>query len=630
MDLISLDIQGYKSIRENQSIDIDNFTVLFGGNNVGKSSVIDALKDYREVFPVANQVDSGWAHSLNTNKELQGEIRFNLEFLLESHEHEKFLDAVNEETEVRDRDVDRWKQSDDFRKVTHELVLRSGQNPRGNLQGTSVFSAEVGDTEVDIRRGGLSNNDAKYLNFNKIDVEDLDEDQPEYHSKRRAFGPLLEILEDSMSSWTFIEAFREPTDRLEARRQESLRGDGNNLTQVLLTLSGEGSDEFERVSNEYENIMSGVEGIRAKLPTDDKTTVVVDEYAYDTAFELSEISAGSKEILTLITQIILAQRDADLLLVEEPELHLHPGAERKILDLIRRVIDQSSQNLQAVVSTHSNIFVHHLDIDNIYRVERDGNTDITKTASSSVGADLRDLGYEYAGMFQSEGVVVVEGLTDRVALKTIGRRCGFDFDEYNIGVLEMGSGSQLVKHSRPVVRLFRMFNIPYMFICDSDIGEALKKDNEDTPPSTPNAIEGRLVGHLNGDSSRQDEWGNEPNERVHAWRNEELEHYILQDEAALADNFHPLNEEKVCEILEEAREADDSPDDQLKAICDEGRQDLGDTTETMVKKADVQDISERIDLESIPDEFFDVLGQVAGLVDADHIIREERPDGGAE
>jgi predicted ATP-dependent endonuclease of OLD family len=392
-----------------------------------------------------------------------------------------------------------------------------------------------------------------------------------------------------------------------------------------LTLRGEPDNKFEKISKEYAKVMPGVEGIRAALPykhDDDHTTVVVDEKNYDSGFTLDEISAGSKEILTLITQIVTSTT-SDLLFIEEPELHLHPGAERSILDLIKSEFGHKGP--QVILSTHSSIFIHHLDVENVYRVNRDGDTTLRSTPPTKVGADLRELGYEYAGMFQSEGVVIVEGLTDRVALKEIGSKYGLRFDDYNIGVLTMGSGSQLVSNSRPVVRLLDLFNIPYFFVCDSDIGSELK-DDDGNPAETPGEIEGRLVGHMNSDTSRQKDWNDITIDDVHAWEDTEIEHYLLQDRDAVKRTFNQVDEDTIDRILDET--AGLNPDDQLEEICEEARTELGGVTGAMDKKSDVSDLATAIKLEGLPSEFHDTMEKIAKLVNAQHIISENRPDSG--
>ncbi|MCF2206202.1 AAA family ATPase [Halobacterium salinarum] len=620
MELLNLDIQGYKSIRGNQSLEINELNVLLGENNVGKSSIIDALQDYQDIFPVANEKSSEWAHNRNTGKESLGEIRFELEFLLSKEEHREFLEGVSEDGQLGERRRERWLDNGDLRRIEHELILRSQRDPTSLLGGESNMYSYYKNQKVPLRKGDLQN--GKYINFNKIASEGLADEPTDAEpltSKSRPWTNLKDVMEESIEGWNFIEAFRNPEGMVEARRDLDLNGDGENLSQVLLTLRGEKGDDFKRISEEYADIMAGVDGIRAPLPEENQTTIVVDEEQYNTGFDLDDISAGSKEVLTLITKIILSETDTDLLLIEEPELHLHPGAERKILDLINdELVDKCPQ---VVLSTHSSIFVHHLNVENVYRVKRDEGTKIQPTSTSAVGADLRELGYEYAGMFQSEAVVLVEGMTDRVALQYIGKECGLDFDEYNIGVLELGSGSQLVTHAEPVSRLLEVFNIPYFFICDSDLEDELKKDGD--PADTCEKIEGRLIGKINSDSSRKDEWTDLDPSDVHAWEEVELEHYLLQDLEALDDVFTTLDKDKIEDILEDSQ--DEKPETRLNKLIFENNPRVSKTKGDVDKTSPIEEIAQTIRLEKIPDEFHDVIEDIGALVDARDVVTDGQP-----
>lgn len=621
MKLTQFDIQGYKSIRENQRLPLDSINVLLGENNAGKSSIIDALRDYKNIFPVANSLSSDWAYSRNTGKAREGEIRFELHFSLQEEEHRQFLEGVDDAESIGSNEIERWIEEGYFKEISHELILHSNKNPKEPIWGESNITGNYKDDMIPLRKGDLADENAEYLKYSKVDTDG----DPEFTETRRTWIVLKEVIEESLSRWKFIDSFRDPESSLSASRETSLKAGGENLSRVLLTLRGEPGDQFEKISNEYSKLMPGVKGIRTALPyedDDDHTTVVIDEQNYDTGFNLDEISAGSKEILTLITQIILSS-ESDVLFIEEPELHLHPGAERGILDLIKNELGNGGP--QVILSTHSSIFIHHLDVENVYRVKRGRDTNIESTSPTKVGADLRELGYEYAGMFQSEGVVIVEGLTDRVALKEIGKKYGLNFDDYNIGILTMGSGSQLVSNSRPVVRLLDLFNIPYFFLCDSDIGSEFKNDDR-APPETPEAIEGRLVGHINSDNSRQEEWNDITPDDVHAWENTELEYYLLQDRDAVKRTFNSLDADWIDEILDQSDEME--AEKQLEAICDEARPELVDVTDAMVKKTDVSDLASHIELEGLPSEFHNTMEKIAKLVDAQHIISDNRPDTG--
>lgn len=80
---------------------------------------------------------------------------------------------------------------------------------------------------------------------------------------------------------------------------------------------------------------------------------------FDWGIQYSEAFAGSGEIsvVHLVMKIINSDKFS-LVLIDEPETSLHPGAQRKVLDFILNQI--KIKHLQVVVSTHSQIFLDGL------------------------------------------------------------------------------------------------------------------------------------------------------------------------------------------------------------------------------------------------------------------------------
>ena len=73
--------------------------------------------------------------------------------------------------------------------------------------------------------------------------------------------------------------------------------------------------------------------------------------------ELALSSSGARQILTLITQLFWVP-DGSLLLIEEPEISLHPRAQIDVLELFAGVIKE--QNKQIIATTHSLIMLQAL------------------------------------------------------------------------------------------------------------------------------------------------------------------------------------------------------------------------------------------------------------------------------
>ena len=78
--------------------------------------------------------------------------------------------------------------------------------------------------------------------------------------------------------------------------------------------------------------------------------------------------SGIKEALRLLLDIEF--EEPSLLLVEEPEIHLHPGMETTMLRYLREV----SRDRQMFVTTHSTNFLDTAAMQNIYLISKGETT----------------------------------------------------------------------------------------------------------------------------------------------------------------------------------------------------------------------------------------------------------------
>lgn len=602
MKLSNWMVEGYKSLEEEHQLEIGEITVLVGENNTGKSSVIDSLVDYRKAFPVGDGLEESWVQRRTTGKLLSNPVRFEFKFILSDEERETILRSIVANEVLSERDMEKFLDRGDFEKITHELILSAGVEEPNRSEFRTNFKGD----EIFLRKDDGTSN-PRYLSFNRLP-------NIEYTDRKREWVIFWNHMKERMDSWTVAGAFRKPKDKQGVQRVENLLDDGRNLTRVLLTLSGEKDDRFDIISDAYSGIMHGVDKIRTPLRDEHNTTVVVDEEQFDNGFELSEISAGSKEILTLITQIVLAGDDTDFLLIEEPELHLHPGAEQQIYDLIDEML--LDKGPQVIISTHSNVFVRQKRVENVVIVERDGSTTLREVDSRKVGMELKGLGYEYSGMLESDAVVFVEGRSDKTIFRCLGKKYEFDFDENKVAVVDLENRAVMEKHSISLVKLLYEFGISYLFIADSD-------------GDPPNHFKGDLISRINRTDEDEDDseptevyWERADDSNVHVWEEDEIEAYLLEDKNAVAEALD-IELELVEELLIEHDEK--KPADQLKLLCKEAKPDLDSDLEEFDKIQDTYNIAKRVNLGELPEEFHDVMEKIADLVNESDTIRRNRP-----
>lgn len=159
----------------------------------------------------------------------------------------------------------------------------------------------------------------------------------------------------------------------------SLREDGSNIASFLFRLKRE-----ERVR--YQSI---VDHIRLFLPFFRDFELVPEsgslilawrEHNSDVVFDVSQASDGMLRAMALVA--LLLQPDEalpDLLILDEPELGLHPAA----IDVIGGLIRAVSHKVQVIVATQSTAFVDRFDLGDIVVVERRGRESIFQRQRSS-------------------------------------------------------------------------------------------------------------------------------------------------------------------------------------------------------------------------------------------------------
>lgn len=136
---------------------------------------------------------------------------------------------------------------------------------------------------------------------------------------------------------------------------------------------------------------------------------------------------GLTDILLLITSAV--DSEYSLLLIEEPENHLHPEIQKKFLHFLKGI-----KNKQFILSTHSNVFLDPYLVDKIFYVFFDKTVNISdKTSKSEI---LHNLGYSVADNLVADFTVLTEGPSDVPVLRTIFEWVGIN-SIYNIKFLPL-------------------------------------------------------------------------------------------------------------------------------------------------------------------------------------------------
>ena len=177
-----------------------------------------------------------------------------------------------------------------------------------------------------------------------------------------------------------------------------------------------------------------------------------------------------------------------IVMIEEPETHLHPHMQRnfiKSLKEFRELFEKRNIYIQFFISTHSPYIVSNLKIpelniirkneENIISVKLEENyiqkicleayseTSCKSNSKKRIKDAINTL-LNYSDVFFSKGVILCEGKTDFGAIPTIASKLGYNLDQYGITLLKVDGSGNLPLY----LSVLKMFKIPAYSIIDAD------------------------------------------------------------------------------------------------------------------------------------------------------------------
>jgi putative ATP-dependent endonuclease of OLD family len=154
---------------------------------------------------------------------------------------------------------------------------------------------------------------------------------------------------------------------------------------------------------------------------------------------------GYNNALFMATELVLL-RDGDelaLLLIEEPEAHLHPQLQERVQELLEQSANKpldGKRPVQVVMTTHSPSLAAGADIASMTLVHRAQlyslAHEMTKLKKNDYEFLRRFLDATKANLFFARGVAVVEGPAEALLLPALAKACGMSFSKHGLAVPE--------------------------------------------------------------------------------------------------------------------------------------------------------------------------------------------------
>jgi len=334
MKLSQININNFKSIRK-LSISLNEINVLIGPNGAGKSNFI-------QFFKLLNNIVS---QNLQINITQNGGA-------------DSFLHFGRKNSEILSGTVS-------FAQNIYQFELSP------TADNNFYFNKEI------IKDPRLENNKSEIKNISKGNRES--NLITVYH--KELFYNAKHIIFTSIDRWK-IYHFQDTSFNSKVKQESdindnrSLKSDASNLSSFLYFLQEKHSEHFIRIENTIKLIAPFFEKFQLEPLALNKEKIRLEwkHVGSDEYFNANHLSDGTLRMICLIT--LLLQPDLpDTIIIDEPELGLHPAAIELLSSLIKSV---AANNKQIICSTQSVTFLNHFEPEDIIAVDRNNGESLFK------------------------------------------------------------------------------------------------------------------------------------------------------------------------------------------------------------------------------------------------------------
>ena len=148
-----------------------------------------------------------------------------------------------------------------------------------------------------------------------------------------------------------------------------------------------------------------IKNLKSLLSNCKEKKEIEDKKRNDIRSILNELSSGQNSILSVFANVFAEIRFNSLLLMDEPETHLHPQAISKLMKMLLRILEYYKSF--CILATHSPLIIRELTSDCVYVMESIGmDRSVRFIGSESLGANLTTLTNEIFGINEENSYYV--------------------------------------------------------------------------------------------------------------------------------------------------------------------------------------------------------------------------------
>jgi predicted ATPase len=205
-------------------------------------------------------------------------------------------------------------------------------------------------------------------------------------------------------------------DKCECGYDSTLYSDASNLAEVINLLATYNPIEFNQLNELISIIFPSIQLVSSVKISDNIAELRVwglDAFKHnrpDLAMPLSACGTGIGQVIAILYVIVMS-RVPKTIIIDEPQSFLHPGAAKKLIEILKRF----SQH-QYFIATHSPMLISAADPSRIIQLEYDGCQTKISSLDSAKAHDqkmiLAEVGVKLSDVFGFDNILWVEGQTE--------------------------------------------------------------------------------------------------------------------------------------------------------------------------------------------------------------------------
>jgi putative ATP-dependent endonuclease of the OLD family len=480
MRISQLRIRNFRSI-ENLELEVPQVCALVGPNNSGKSNILLAVqKVLGRDWVNTNTFDQDDIFSRNENNDVRIELNFD-----PSIPYRRFKNADPVQIGQLQFEYNRYKIGDQKgQRRLEQKCLQSNGKPifvlkrAPNKEAHRTYEKPEFELLVGIPPEVRASVPVIYIGTGRSLKEHLP------NARYSLLGPLFEDINRNLHDPANTVALARD-DGTEEQVQRAVRFQKmlNEAVQLLRT------DDFQNLERSIKRHALDLLGFDPDADADRLDFFFspfdtmdfyhsLDLLAKEGDFTISATQLGEGIQNALVLSILRAfeerHKQGAVLLIEEPEMFLHPQMQRSLYKTLRKI----GETNQVIYTTHSPHFVAVPDYHQIGMVRKVGagtvvTMSVLETNEKRREKLIKELDPERNELFFATRLLLVEGDTEKLALPEYSKRLPQDLDKLGATIVEVGGKRNLMEFAR----ISSSFGIPTGVLYDEDSSDF--RDNRD-------------------------------------------------------------------------------------------------------------------------------------------------------